>query len=151
MAIHEYPKGLDYKNGVQQINCLERDFGKVRRVGISSGSQCKIIDKGFILEYEAETQQWYKQKTLVSGELISPKDFSFLSIDWENVEPTDLDYVNGLTLYKMTVTHNLNTTIFNTYVYNSDDDGMVVITTSTDKNNIKITSDEKFDGKVVLI
>jgi hypothetical protein len=113
MSIYEFPKGLDYKNGVQQINCLEKDFGKVRTTGINSGSTCKIIDKGITLEYEQETQQWYKQKILASGELLSPSTINFLSTSWVLITSADTDdYIDGTVLYKLTVTHNLNTTLF---------------------------------------
>jgi len=151
MAIHEYPMGLDYKNGVQQISCLERDFGGVRTTGINSGSTCKIIDKAFELVYEQETQQWYKQKVLANGELLSPETIEFLSTDWILIASNDTDYVEGLTLYKLTITHNLNTTIFNSYVYNSDNDEMACYGDTTDANNVKIISNEIFNGKVVLI
>lgn len=152
MAIHEFPKGLDYKNGLQQIYCLEKDFGKVRVGGIDSGSVCKIIDKGYELQYEAETQTWYKQRVLSSGELLSPKNIEFASNDWELVTITDAeDYVEGIKLYKLTITHNLNTSLFDSYVYDSEDEEMLVALTSIDSNNLKIISDENFDGKVVLI
>lgn len=152
MSIHEYPKGLDYKNGLQQIYCLEKDFGNgVRKNGINSGSTCKIIDKGFTLEYEEETQQWYKQKVLASGELISPKTIAFLSTDWVVIPSNDADYIAGLTLYKLIITHTLNTTLFDGYVYNSDNELMVVDLSAVNANSIKIVSDEIFNGKVVLI
>jgi hypothetical protein len=151
MAIHEFPKGMDYRNGVQQINCLEVDFINVRKTGISSGSKCKIIDKGFELEYEEETQQWYKQKTLANGELISPKTFSFLSTDWILIASNNSDYIAGSTLYKLTITHTLNTTLFDSYVYDSNNELMVADVTAIDATHIKIISDEIFTGKVVLI
>jgi hypothetical protein len=45
----------------------------------------------------------------------------------------------------------LNTTLFDWYVYDSNDEEMVVTLSAVDANNIKIISDEIFDGKVVLI
>lgn len=152
MSIHEFPKGLDYKNGLQQIYCLQKDFGKVRVDGIDSGSKCNIIDKGFELVYEQETQQWYKQKTLSNGELLSPKTIEFLSTDWSLVTIADTDdYIEGTTLYKLTITHTLNTTLFDGYVYDSSNELMVANLSAVDVNSIKIVSDEIFNGKVVLI
>jgi hypothetical protein len=151
MGIVEYGKGLDYKYGVVQINILEERFVDVPIDGITSGSKCKIIDKGFELEYEQETQKWYKQKTLANGELISPKTIEFLSTDWVVIASNDTDYITGATLYKLTVTHNLNTTLFDSYVYDSDNELMVATITSVNANSIKIISDEIFNGKVVVI
>jgi hypothetical protein len=152
MAIHEFGKGLDYKNGVEQIYCLEKDFVNViPKLGMYSGSVCKIIDKGFEMQYEQETQQWYKQKVLANGELISPKTIEFLSTQWTLIPSNDSDYIAGTTLYKLIITHNLNTTLFDDYVYDSDNELMVATLSSIDANSIKIISDEIFSGKVVLI
>jgi hypothetical protein len=76
---------------------------------------------------------------------------SFLLTNWTLIPSNDADYVSGLTLYKLTITHTLNTTVIkNYYCYDSNNEKMYCVVTPIDATHVKVISDEKFNGTIVL-
>jgi outer membrane protein assembly factor BamB len=76
---------------------------------------------------------------------------SFLSTNWTLIPSSDADYISGLTLYKLTISHTLNTTVIkNYYCYDTSNEKIYCVVEPIDTTHVKIISSEIFDGTIVL-